>query len=202
MPVLRKYFLPICLALCAWHCSQADKQTLAIKTAVQEELRRYPQATLLDLYKFFFQGACGPGHLIPEADAARRYLEMELRASTTFDTVRWQPVGHQGKFFRINLSLVHDGSVAPQTLLAAFIESANEASPPSLAEWRKEWEMILSVIASMSLALENFEADKNALAQQLRAGQIIGHHSARFEQLYHPHYRVIDKKHFAALRLE
>jgi hypothetical protein len=193
------FFLLIFAVLFSWHCSHENDQTLAVQTAAREELQRYPQATLLDLYKFFFQGAFGPGHLIPDAEAARQYLEEELRASTSFDTVRWQSVGHQGRYYRINLSLVYDGSVSSQTLLAAFIESANGASPPSLEEWREEWQMILGVIENMALDLPDFERDKNALAQRLAEGKTMGHHSETFEQLYQPHYRVVDKEHFKAL---
>lgn len=192
-------FLLISVALALWQCSRDNDQSTAIKTAVHAELQRYPQATLLDLYKFFFQGAFGPGHMIPEAEAARQYLEEELRTSASFDTVRWQPVGHQGNFYRINLSLVHAGLINQQKLLDAFVASANEAAPPSLEDWRKEWAEILKVITGMSLTLANFEEDKNAIAQHLAEGKVIGHHSETFARLYHPHYRVVDKKRFQEL---
>ncbi len=195
----KKFLLLLCAALLSWHCSHDEAQTRAVKTAVQAELHRYPQASLLDLYKFFFQGAYGPGHMIPNAEIARQYLENELRTSASFDTVRWQPVGHQGKFYRINLSLVQDSSLSAQTLLAAFVESANASAPPSTEEWRAEWQRILEVIESMSLDLADFENDKNALAQQLAEGKVIGHHSEKFERLYHPHYRVVHKAQFETL---
>lgn len=180
-------------------CVEQNRRTLAIEQAVRTELQRYPQATLLDLYKFFFQGAFGPGHMIPEAEAARQYLEEELRASASFDTVRSQPVGYERKFYRVNLRLVHEGFINQQKLLDAFVASANEAATPSLEDWRKEWAEILKVIKGMSLTLANFEEDKNAIAQHLAEGKVIGHHSETFERLYHPHYRVVDQKRFQEL---
>ncbi len=186
-------------ALLSCEYNRAMAQAEAIKTAVQEELRRYPRATLLDLYKFFFQGAFGAGHLIPNPEAALQYLEEELRARAEFDTVRWQPVGHQGRYYRINLSMIKDGVIPQETLLEAFVQSANSAPTPSLEEWRREWQAILKVIESMQLNLSNFENDKVTTAENLAAGKVIGHHSETFEQLYHPHYRVVDKKHFEAL---
>ena len=189
----------LCCAFFLLHCAEQNRDALAIQEAVRAELQRYPQATLLDLYKFFFQGAFGPGHLIPDPQAAQQYLEEELRASASFDTVRWQAVGHQGKFYRINLSLVHDGTIAPEKLLEAFIASANEAAPPSLEEWRTEWSEILAVLDKMALALADFENDRRTIAERLVEGKVIGHHRATFEQLYHPHYRVVDKKRFEAL---
>ncbi len=201
---MRSQTIRLCLftSLLLLNCTAKNDHSTAIKSAVKDELQRYPQATLLDLYKFFFQGAFGPGHLIPDAEAARRYLEEELRTSTSFDTVRWQPVGHQGKYYRLNLSLVHEGGISPQTLLTAFVESANAASPPSLEEWRKEWQMILAVVEGMQLNLADFANDKLELEKNLAGGKVIGHHSAAFEKSYHPHYRVVDKKHFEALLRE
>ncbi len=181
------------------NCSEANDQTAAIKAAAQAELQRYPQASLLDLYKFFFQGAFGPGHLINDREAAAQYLEEELRASTSFDTVRWQPVGHQGRYYRVNLCLIKEGAIPQQKLFEAFVASANDASPPSLEEWRKEWQMILRVIASMQLDLANFANDQREIEKNLAEGKVIGHHSETFQQLYHPHYRVVDKERFDAL---
>lgn len=188
-----------CIAISLLSCMEQNRRMAAIEQAVRAELQRYPEATLLDLYKFFFQGAFGPGHMIPNAEAARQYLEEELRTSTSFDTVRWQPVGYEGKFYRINLRLAHEGAIEPQKLLEVFVASANEAAPPSLEDWRKEWEEILKVIAGMSLTLANFEEDKSTIAQRFAEGKASGHHSETFERLYHPHYRVVDKKHFETL---
>jgi len=196
---LKEFFLIVFFALVLLNCSSTNDETVAIRTAAQAELQRYPQASLLDLYKFFFQGAFGPGHLIPDEAAARRFLEHELNASTEFDSVRWQPVGHQGRYYRINLSLIKDGVIPQQKLLEAFVESANAASPPSLVEWRKEWQMILRVIAGMQLGLANFASDVLEIEKNLAEGKVIGHHSEMFEQLYHPHYRVVDKERFEAL---
>lgn len=194
-----KTFCSLFIFISLLACTEPNRRTLAIEKAVRAELQRYPQATLLDLYKFFFQGEYGPGHMIPNAEIAQQFLEEELRTSASFDTVRWQAVGHQGKFYRINLSLVHDGSIPAQMLLEAFVESANSNTSPSLEAWRRDWQEILTVIESMSLNLAAFEKDKNAIAQQLAEGKVIGHHSETFEQLYHPHYRVVDKSHFEAL---
>lgn len=197
---LHRAFLLLLIAIVfVLHCSHNNDQTAAIRQAVQEELQRHPRATLRDLYKFFFQGAYGPGHLIPNRGAAQQYLEDELRTSTEFDTVLWQPVGHQGRYFRVNLSLVKDSALSQQALLQAFVQSANEASPPTLEDWRNDWKIILTVIESMHLGLPDFESDKREIADMLAQGKVIGHHSETFEQLYHPHYRVIDKQRFEGL---
>lgn len=180
-------------------CQPASNHTAQIARAVREELRLHPAATLPDLYKFFFQGAYGPGHLIPDPAAARRFLEMELHASAAFDSVLWQPVGVHGEYLRINLKLVKDGILPAEELLAAFVQSANATAPPALAEWQKEWEKILAVIATVAPALPAFAEEKAALQQKLARGEIIGHHSKAYEQHHHPHYRLVSRRHFERL---
>lgn len=181
-------------------CFSNEKRKSLIRQAVHEELRLHPRATLIDLYKSFFQGAFGPGHLIPDREAAWRYLKTELQNSVAFDSVLWQPVGERQQYYRINLKLVKEGVIPAEACLEAFVQSANSAKTPTLEEWRREWQMIVSVIEEMNLALSNFNEDKSLLAQKLENGEIIGHHSATYEELYHPHYRIVSKQHFEDLQ--
>lgn len=190
-----------CAGMCwaALACQSGSNQAARIEQAVREELRLHPAATLQDLYKFFFQGAYGPGHMIPDAAAARRFLEMELHASTDFDSVLWQPVGVHGEYVRVNLKLVKEGIIPAEDLLAAFVQSANAASPPALAEWQKEWQTILAVIAAVAPALPAFAEEKAAVEQKLARGEFVGHHSEGYEQRYHPHYRLVSRAEFEHL---
>lgn len=181
-------------------CASNESQKLRIRSAVAEELRLHPRATLLDLYKFFFQGAFGPGHMIPDREAARRYLASELQNSVTFDSVLWQPVGDQKQYYRINLKLIKDGFMPAEACLEAFVQSANSAKLPSPEEWRREWRMIVSVMEEMNLAIPNFDVDKDMLAQKLETGEFIGHHSEIYEEYYHPHYRIVSRQHFQDLQ--
>ncbi|MFW6290620.1 MAG: hypothetical protein ACOC0R_06595, partial [Mariniphaga sp.] len=84
-----------------------------IEKAINIELTHYPEARLRDIYKNFFQDAFGPGHLIPDTARAGSYLNYELQQPIG-DTLKWQPVGAENDYYRINLSLVKDG-VIPRT---------------------------------------------------------------------------------------
>ena len=48
------------------------------KDAISRQLQDYPESRVQDIYKSFCQDNLGPGHLIPDADAARNYLNAEL----------------------------------------------------------------------------------------------------------------------------
>ncbi|MFQ5627580.1 MAG: hypothetical protein ACE5I1_02375 [bacterium] len=181
-------------------CENAPDKKTRIRKAITEELRRYPQATLVDIYKFFFQGAFGPGHLIRDKSAVLRFLRLELQNAAQFDSVLWHSVGYQEKFFRLNLKLVRDGMIPLIDLHDAFTASANKADEPSQLAWQKEWRFILAMLEDIQLSFANFEKDKAWLEKQLSTGNFVVHHSETFRNFYHPHYRLVDKKHFRLLQ--
>ena len=50
----------------------------AVKRSVQEFLKKYPQATLQDIYKNNFQDYFGPSHIMADREGVLRYLNWEL----------------------------------------------------------------------------------------------------------------------------
>lgn len=50
--------------------AQIDAQ--AVTKAIEEQMNTYPESTLKDIYKSFFQDAFGPGHLIPESEEGKK----------------------------------------------------------------------------------------------------------------------------------
>ena len=181
------------------NCVSDNYKKEAIIKAIQEELSLHPKATLLDIYKNFFQGRFGPGHLINDLDAATNYLTQEIQNATEFDSILWQSVGYEKRYYRVNLSLVHVGKIDIQNLIAAFTESANSAEPASLESWKDEWNIILRIIEQMDIILPNMEEDKIQLAENLKNGICIGHHSPIYQKTYHPHYRIVSRKYFDKL---
>ena len=165
----------------------------AVKTTIRLEIKLHPKASLPDLYKNFFQGKFGPGHLIENRKAAQEYLEYELSEAEEFDSVLIQPVGYEENFFRVNLALIKEGKLETEKLLDAFITSADLAGKPEIAEWEAEWNSIVKIIKEMNLNLPNFEKEKEKIAKNLKEGKVIGHHSKAYTENYHPHYRLIHK---------
>ena len=77
-----KKLLVMCMAMMAMGfaaCSE-DIESKQIENAVKALVSQYPEATLQDVYKSFYQERFGPGHMIPNVENARNYLmsEMEL----------------------------------------------------------------------------------------------------------------------------
>lgn len=178
--------------------AQNQKFTDAVKEAVVRQMETYPQSTLKDLYKNFFQDKFGPGHLIADTAAAGNYIRRELASFTTSDGLLLEPTGWEGRFYRVNLSLLKDGTIPYAAFFDAFIRSVNSIDPIPVAAWHIEWREIERIISGMELNLPNYEADRDSIEEKLSFGEYVGHHSEQFEKHYSPHYRIISKEIFDA----
>jgi hypothetical protein len=92
----------------------------------------YPESTLRDLYKNFFQDRFGPGHIIADNSAADRYLRYELNTAEGFEGLDYEPTGYEGRFYRVNLGVIADGRVPYEKYFDAFVRSVNNIKPISI----------------------------------------------------------------------
>ncbi|MDR1879546.1 MAG: hypothetical protein LBQ78_01260 [Tannerellaceae bacterium] len=187
------FLLFLCMAMA---CTEKNGFEAAVRMAVNKQMQTYPASTLKDLYKSFFQDKFGPGHLIGDTAAAGDYLRRELASYSETKGEAAEPTGWEGNFYRVNLSVVKNRQVPYGLFLDAFIRSANEVQPPSVAAWKREWKRIEAVIRSMNLPLPGYEADRSEIDSRLDQGNYIGHHSESYEALYSPHYRIVQKEIF------
>lgn len=167
-----------------------------IRQFVNDELKHYPEARLTDLYKNYFQDAYGPGHLIPDTTRAGAYIDWEVQQPDWTYLLPYQALGANRDFYRINLSLLKNGTIPRDTLLLAMVKSAQLARNPDLEEWRKEWAEVLQVIKKMKLNLPNMKSDEKQISKNLAKGDVVAHHSKHYEKKYNPHYRIIHRSVF------
>ncbi len=160
---------------------------------VDKMLEVYPESSLQDIYKSFFQDRFGPGHLISDTIAAQEYLQRELREMGETVMPYYEAAGAGENYYRVSLAVIKDGIVSEKDYFDAFIESAAKVSFPTIEAWKEEWNGILRVIP---VDIENYAADKAMIDTVLAQGNYAVHHSRRFNQAYHPHYRLIDKETF------
>lgn len=195
MKTLRRFALGIAALLTLVACGTRTKKA-AIRHSVERQMSIYPRSTLHDLYKHFFQDFFGPGHLVADPAAAGKYLRSELRSCDTCRGPLYEPTGYRGNFYRVNLSVVKEGTIPYRTYFDAFVRSVDNIKPLSIPEWIKEWQIIESVIDEMDLGLLHYEEDKGEIAGLLREGKYVMHHSPEFSEAYEPHYRIFEKKIF------
>ena len=174
-------------------------QQHAIKDAIDAQLLQYPESRVTDIYKDFCQDNLGPGHLIPNPESARQYLLSELNEyREDFDSARYDKpllryitVGDKHNYVRVDLSVVLDGLIDEDTLLDAFVRSANEGHVLSEKAWIKKWKRIAAVIKRHFPDIPGAEADLAEIESLMDEGNLILHHSEAFSKAYTPHYRIV-----------
>lgn len=161
-----------------------------IREAVLHQVGLYPELTLVDLYKAFFQAEFGAGHMVSDTAVAGRYLDYELAIPDSTE-VLFEPIGSDASYFRVHLVCVQKGYLSRNQLFSAFLGGVSEVSDFQIREWELSWKKIESVIDGMNLDLENYSTDKEQISSLLAAGQYAVHHSRIFNEKYNPHYRIV-----------
>ena len=177
-------------------CGRESEIDTKIRRSIENQMSNYPKSTLRDIYKNHFQDNYGPGHIISDKAAADRYLRYELETSKSFEGADYEPTGYEGRFYRVNLSVIKDGRVDYNKYLDAFVRSVNGIKQPSIDEWRKQWNRIDSMVSVMGLQLPDIEQDRVLIDSILGAGNVVMHHSRQFSEHYDPHYRIIEREIF------
>ena len=156
-------------------------------------LEQYPEARLLDIYKSCFQDYMGAEHLVSDTASVRAYLEQELATTDVNDLQPWyvEPCGTGGNYVRVSLRAVKEGLISADTLLEAFIASANNGQRPSVASWTARWHEIVGIIDQMGLNLPHYTEDKQFIEEVLDQGKYAISHSPEYREAYSPHYRIV-----------
>ena len=190
---MRNLLLILTLA-CSFSLFGQSIDTAAVRSAIERQLASYPESTLQDIYKSFYQEHFGPGHIISDTATARRYLMKELSEMGETLSPYYEPTGSQGDYVRVYLSAVADSLISAEQLLDALIRSANSWQEPSV-NWLEKWETIVRVIQANKMEINGFEADLPLLTEAAQNNQAV-HHSRRYNEAYHPHYRIVERSIF------
>ena len=187
------YTLLLSIAFVCAHAQTKCVDADAVRVAVERMMADYPNSTLQDIYKSFFQDNFGPGHAVPDSARAAAWLHSELEKVDRLDVPLYEPTGYKGNYYRVSLAAIASGKVQADALLSAFLRSVRAVQPSEVAAWAKKWEQIESVISKMELALPNYDADAAAIKEMLSKGHYAVHHSRLYNEHYAPHYRIIAK---------
>ena len=173
----------------------------SVRIGIEKQLKEFPESRVQDIYKNFCQDNLGPEHLIPNPDAARNYLTTELEEYRqdmeaglyTIPTLRYYPIGDEGNYVRVDLSVILEGLIGPEEYLDAFVRSANNGVKKSHEQWKKKWADVERCIRKYYAHIPEAENDLKEIDELVKADNLIIHHSDTFAEIYHPHYRIIAK---------
>ena len=189
-----KNLLLILALTCSFSLFGQSIDTVAMRSVIERQLVTYPESTLQDIYKSFYQEHFGPGHIINDTASARHYLMRELSEMGETQSPYFEPTGSQGDYVRVYLSAVADSRITAEQLLDAFVRSAKSRQKP-VVSWMEKWQAIISIIQANKMELEGFETELPLLTEAARNDQAV-HHSRRYNEAYHPHYRIVERSIF------
>ena len=146
-----------------------------------------------DLYKFLHQAVYGPGHAIPNREAAAAWMEREIEnlGPLLEAELPCEALGGEPPLVRINLRPFVARGDAADLLLDAFVASADlERGSP------RRMDVVLSLAASYVQCAGRGELApelKTLTAELAKKGYPAIHHSESYVKAYHPAYRVVDE---------
>ena len=176
--------------------SAQEIDKMQLRHAIEHQLAVYPQSTLQDVYKAFYQEHFGPEHMITDTAAVRKYLDHELTVmGDERGGLYYEPIGLEGNYVRVYLKAVKDNLITAQELLQAFLDSAAARQEPDV-EWAAKWNTIVEVIDAIKPGFGDSERD--LLHKASLENQAV-HHSRAYNAAYHPHYRIIHRNIFELL---
>ena len=187
---MRYFLIMICSMLLLAGCRP---QTDVRAEFVRAYLQKYPESTLVDIYKGSFQDVFGPAHILTDREAVTQYIHHEIKSAESFEDADYTPCGWQGNFLQVNLKVIADGRVPMDDFVDAFMASANGIDTTLTQSFIEDWEKIQQAVRTVKPSLEGFEKDSTLLSNLLKEGKYVVHHSEKFNAHYHPHYRIIRK---------
>lgn len=203
--ILKSVVAACCMALAGCHNNTTSTETPeevkpttadSISEALDYQLEHYPASQYRDIYKNFMQDFFGPGHILADTAAAGRYLRQELAEAGPFQGPQYEKTGYKGNFYRVNLSLIKDGTIPYKWFFDTFVESVQGIVPPSGEDWMKTWNVIDSVIGKKGITFQNEAQDRQEMAAQFAEGNYVVHHSKTYNDSVNFHYRIISRENF------
>lgn len=161
-----------------------------VVSSIKRMQARYPKITLCDIYKSFYQDFFGPGHIIESKEKAEGYLMRELER-TEKPSVEFEFTGAKGRFVRVDIFFIKNGMIDKDAYLKALMNSVVVADSTAVQQWLMEWHYVQWVIENSGLNINNYKEDKEFIRQRIENGVYEMNHSQLFNELYHPHYRII-----------
>lgn len=188
---MKNLFSIIAILSIALLLNSCHSQTHPREDFVRSYFLKYPEATLQDIYKGSFQDVFGPAHLLTNREAVENYINREIETAESLEGEDYVPCGWQGNFYQVNLKVIADGRIPIDDFVDAFMASANGIDTTLTQAWLDEWKLLQQATRKIVPHLQDFKEDSTFLANLLKQGKYVVHHSRKFNQYYHPHYRII-----------
>ena len=160
---------------------------MTLTEALKYHFLKYGKMTPQDTVKLIFQSEFGCGHMISDAESARRYLSRELSDTPRCGAISAvEPLG--GKAVRLHLAALPE-SLSEETVFQIFYQSSMMFSG-SDQSFERKLGFVLPLIEEKYAPFTRAEY-MSYLERYFREGGGAVHHSVPYASAYRPAYRVI-----------
>lgn len=203
--MIKAFFVSIILISFSAVFAQTDSSSINYSQhikIVQSILKKYPDASLIDIYKYFFQSRFGPEHIISDSLIAFKILMDELKNEdigsyrSKPDSLLVELLYPEKKFVRVDLSLIKERIIPINLFFTAFLQSAEKYDSIDYERWKNDWRQIVQKLESENIKIKNFREDKIKIESALKNNRLVFSHSPEYKKSYKPHYRVIEYRIF------
>lgn len=163
-------------------------------SVLKQHAARYPEAEVQDYYKLLVQACLGSEHAVADRATAQRWLDRELAALPAGPAEPLiDPISPDGRLVRVHLRPFAAQQGDPAKLVDAFVQTANtfHGSRETLAA---AWAQVVALAGSGALPF-SAETAREFGRTMAAADWPAVRHSARFNERYHPAYRVVAREH-------
>ena len=158
-----------------------------MKAAILNEKSIHPYAQPQDYIKLIFQSEFGPGHLIPNADYARKRLYDEWEQAQKLPAEQPQDIG--GGYIRLCIKGVDESEL--EKINHRFVTAANQKAG-SDSGFMAKLDLMIAMASEGLLPFDAKRAD-TAVKDYLAGGIRPTSHTEIYHSHYTPAYRVVKK---------
>jgi len=146
---------------------------------ILNEIKKHPKLCEEDLIKLIYQRTYGPKHILLNVDRAKQYLisEMNSLSGSIYEDIE---IGNN--LIRVDLHNVKNIDVFFNAVLKTC-----EKINGTFEEYKQNYDLLIKTIKD-----NNLNYDLNKIESLFILNSPI-HHSKLYNELYTPHYRIVDK---------
>ncbi len=171
------------------NCQNLD-EAISLKKIIKNEIKKYPEMEIQDVYKLLHQSAMGSEHAVKDTAAVRKWMEKEISGlSWNHKEEMIDTISPGGKIVRINLRPYIKAGMNTEKLLNAFVKTANKFKG-SKEVLERNLKCFLEMIEEGEVDFPKQEAE-NYFNELKEKDYPAVHHSKKYGEKYSPAYRVV-----------
>lgn len=154
---------------------------------IKQEFRLFPEATMADLYKLFYQACLGTKHGEGKRANFEKALFREMKQMSAESIIYPSySINYIYPIARISLYAVFNEEIEFEKLVENFFLLRHLDLLMNIDEWQTEWKELEQLILQLKPEIAQ------DLTQDCLTSGAVPHHSEIYTKEYNPHYRIND----------